>query len=277
VVAVDGQKSLVETELEPMVYGCDTNYCNGTTVTNEAHDRFWKAKLEPKERWMYLGWPNTRLSYPTEVRMEDLPDADGDGRRVLKMFGSGGVNDYKVREAKDQAVLELEVTRVDPANHTFYFKMPEAPKSDQETEYRVGGWQYANRILTNEDGSKRWWATYPGITFAWELKGKDPVSDAAFTDADGDGKRKLYAYHFGPGDALRLNTFVYLRRVAPGVFEVRANVPCTLALPLKGDVEIGRNNTDYAPHASRGTGDSIEIALSLVDLGAGAVWIRQKP
>ncbi|MEI8356636.1 MAG: hypothetical protein WCG31_11210, partial [Deltaproteobacteria bacterium] len=224
IVSIDSKKKLVETELEPMVYGCDTQYCNGTTVSNEAHDKLWKAKLEPRERWMYLGWPDTRLSYPTEMRMEDLPDSNGDGKRMIRMYGLG-----TAKEPKEKVILELEVTRVDPANHVFYFKMPDPPKSDDETDYSVGGWQYANRILENEDGSKRWMASYPGITFAWELLGA-PVSDADFADADHDGKRKLMAYLFGPGDILKINTFVHVRRVDDG-YEVRANVPCSITIP----------------------------------------------
>jgi hypothetical protein len=229
IVSVDKDRKLVETELEPMVYGCDTQYCNGTTVSNEAQDKLWKAKLEPKERWMYLGWPNTRLSYPTELRMEDLPDTNGDGKRILRMYGSGGVNEFKIQEPKDKVVLELEVTRVDPANHTFYFKMPNSPKGDKEIDYRTGGWQYANRVLENEDGSRRWLATYPGLTFTWELLSA-AVSDADFSDTDKDGKRKLLGYLFGPGDTLKINTFVHVRRVDGG-YEVRANVPCTITIP----------------------------------------------
>ena len=229
VVSVDSGKKLVETELEPMVYGCDTRYCNGTTVSNEAHDKLWKVNLEPDERSMYLGWPNTRLSYPTELRMEDVPDSNGDGRRTLRMYGSGSLNDLKIHEPKDKVVLELEVTRADPANHTFYFKMPNPPKGDNETDYRTGGWQYTNRVLENEDGSKRWLASYPGITFTWKLLGA-PVSDKDFADADQDGKRKLLGYLFGPGDTIRINTFVHVRRVGDG-YEVRANVPCTITIP----------------------------------------------
>ena len=236
IISIDKDKNLVETELEPMVYGCDTEYCNGTMITNEAHDKLWKAKLEPKERWMYLGWPNTRLSYPTELRMEDLPDANGDGKRTLRMYGSGRVNDFKVLESKDKVVLELEVTRADPANHVFYFKMPPPPKSDDETDYRTGGWQYAYRILENEDGSKRWLASYPGITFSWELLGA-PVTDADFEDTDHDGERKLLAYIFGPGDSLKIKTFVHVRRVNDG-YEVRANVPCTIKIPGMDPVRL---------------------------------------
>jgi hypothetical protein len=145
------------------------------------------------------------------------------------MYGSGSLNDLKIHEPKDKVVLELEVTRADPANHTFYFKMPNPPKGDNETDYRTGGWQYTNRVLENEDGSKRWLASYPGITFTWKLLGA-PVSDKDFADADQDGKRKLLGYLFGPGDTIRINTFVHVRRVGDG-YEVRANVPCTITIP----------------------------------------------
>ena len=245
IVSVDAKHRRVTTELEPQVYGCDTQFADGTTVTNEAHDRFFRATLQPGERWMYLGWPGTDLSYPREVRWEDLPDADGDGRRTLKLLGRAARGDEE-----GKVLLELEVTKVDPAGHAFHFRMPADPN------YQIGGWQYAHRELVNEDGSKRWWATYPGTSYSWTLEGKGALAADAFGDADGDGKRKLYGYLFGPGDFLTAKTFVYVRRTAWAAYEVRANVPCTVRLPglpprrltagdlAAGPVELRAEETD---------------------------------
>jgi hypothetical protein len=56
------------------------------------------------------------------------------------------------------------------------------------------------------------------------------LTQDAFDDADGDGKRKFLAYHFGPGDTVRIKTFVYVKRTPAGTYEVRANVPCRVTL-----------------------------------------------
>lgn len=76
--------------------------------------------------------------------------------------------------------------------------MPEDP------DYQTGGWQYANRELVNENGSKKWWATYPGTVWAWQLEGDSALSEADFCDVDGDARQKLYAYHFGRGDYVQV-------------------------------------------------------------------------
>jgi len=265
---VESEKRLVATELEPMVYGADTKHCDGTTVTNEAHTKFWRATLEPRERWMYLGWPGTRLSYPTEVTWKDLPDADGDGRRTLRLIGNKGDKDKDGNSLEGKVLLELEVTRVEPRENLFYFKMPDNP------DYQHGGWQYAHRLLVNEDGTKKWWASYPGTSFAWILEGDEPVRDADFADTDKDGRRKLFAYHFGPGDTFRVNAFVHVSRRERGLYQVRANVPCALTLPGTGPVEISPDGQTFRPLASKAVGKSVEVALTAADLGAGTVFIR---
>jgi hypothetical protein len=260
---IDPTKRLVCTELEPGMYGSDTAGFNGTTFTNERHDRFWRGSAKPQERWMYLGWPNTDVSYPREVRWEDLPDADGDGKRELRLMGRGTPDEPK------KVLLELEVTRVETSEHLFYFRMPDDPK------YQTGGWQYANHKLVNEDGSRTWWATYPGLAWAWELTGP-PVSEKAFPDADGDGKRKLYAYHFGPGDELRLTTFVHLLRTGEGSYRLRANAACTISLPA-GDASAcqvvvdGKTRRSVRKPAGRAV---IEVTLAPRDLAGGKVELR---
>ena len=227
VESVDARTGLVATEREPDVYGPDTEYTNGTRLANEAGDKVWKAVYAPQERWMYLGWPNTDLSYPRVVRMEDVPDADGDGKRTLRLMGNGSE-----AEPKDKVILVLEVTRVDPENFTFYFKMPE------NEDYQTGGWQFANRELVNENGSKKWWSTYPGTVNAWTIDDKAGVTLDSFADTDGDGKRKVRAYVFGAGDTLSVKTFVHLRRAADGSYFVRSNIPCTIALPGRDPVAV---------------------------------------
>jgi len=271
VLSVDEAAGIVSAEIEPKVFGCDTRYCTGTTASNEAGDKFWKAAYAPQERWMYLGWPNTDLSYPRVVRMDDVPDTNGDGRHVLKLMASGGYNnDLKIEEPAGTVMLELEVTRVDPEHFMFYFKLPE------DARYQSGGWQFANRELVNEDGSRCRWATYPGTTYTWELTGAEKPRLADFTDADGDGRRKLRAYAFGPGDTLQWKTFVYVRREAADLFQIRANVPCTVTLP-GSIVEMSTDKKDFRTATIEKTGKTVRVGLSAGDLGRGSVWIRVQP
>lgn len=261
---VDEENRIVATELEPPVYGADSRHADGTTVTNNAHDRFWKVDLEPRERWMYLGWPGTELSYPSIMTWEDIPDADGDGRRTVRLLS----RDEREREERGDVILELEVTRVDPEENLFYFRMPEDP------DYQQGGWQYANRILENEDGSKRWWGSYPGTSYAWTLEGDDAIAEEMFADTTGEGARKLYAYHFGPDDSFILKTFVNVSRVDTDLYKVRANAPCSITLPIAADARISEDGENFRAVAARRVGDATEISLSNDDLGDGEIWLR---
>ncbi len=299
--AIDEAKGQVLTELEPSVYGCDPLFCNGTTVGNDRGDKTWKATLNPSERWMYLGWPGCRLSYPAEVTEADLKDANGDGKRVLKLMGNGtkekaegkpaemkeakpaeekpaekgnDKDEEKVvvaperrLEGKDQVMLEMEITRTVPEKHLFYFKMPENP------DYQNGGWQFANRIMVNEDGSKKWWGGYPGTAYTWTLQGNEKPSKATLSP---DGQGHLNAYHFGPGDSMKVKTFVWMKRKEPGLFELRANVPCTVSLPGAGSFETSSDGKEFKPHASQKTGASSEISLTAAELGNGILWLRRK-
>ncbi len=228
---VAGEIGMVSTTREPDIYGTDTEAMIGTVIANEA-GRTWRATFKPVERWMYLGWPNTDLSFPRVVNLEDVPDVNGDGRRTLKLMGLGNE-----AEPRDKVMLELEVTRVDPENFTFYFKMP------QDENYQIGGWQYANRWLVNEDGSKRWLATFPGVVNSWMLDGAEDLTLDDFPDIAGDGRRKLRAYHFGAGDTVEVKTYVHVMRTDEG-YEIRANVPCTVKVP--GLREVTLSSKDLA-------------------------------
>jgi len=282
---------LVATELEPLVYGADKNHCDGVTVANESHTRLWRASLEPRERWMSLAWPGTDLSYSRVVTWDDLPDANGDGKRTLRLL-AGAADERRAARAAPRAdgeedegadapappprkagdvLLELEVTRVDPANNLFYFKMP------SDAAYQEGGWQYANRELVNEDGSKKWYSGYPGTTFSWELEGREPFAETDFDDADKDGKRKLYAYHYGPGDTFTVKTFAHLRRVEKNLYQLRANTPCTLILPGKAPVAVSRDGENFQPASAQRSGANVSLSLAPADLASGALFIRTSP
>ena len=296
---IDESKSQVTTELEPAVYGCDPQFCNGTTVSNDRGDKFWKVTFNPAERWMYLGWPGCRLSYPTEINEADLKDANGDSQWTLKLFGNGSKEMAAAKkaaapveksaepkdaassmvttpekpaaapqpglESRDEVILEMQITRVDPANHLIYFKMPENP------DYQTGGWQFANRILQNASGTKKWLASYPGTVNTWTLEGSDKPTKLALNP---DGTGHLNAYQFGPQDTLTVKTFVYLKRLEKGLFQLKANVPCQITLPGTGHCEISRDGKAYQAQPAQSQGKAVTVKFTAQDLGTGTLWLK---
>jgi hypothetical protein len=270
VVGTQPESNSVECEIEPSVYGCDPVFANGTTVSNEKRDRFAKAKLVLGDRWMNLGFPGYRGSWPLSITAAEVPDADHDGRRVLKLLGKAGDKDAQGQSLEGKVLLEMEVTRFSPDGETFYFKLPTDPK------YQVGGWQFAERWMMNEDGTRRWRATYPGSSFWWEMDGSIAATD--FTDANGDGKSKLSAFLFGPGDEIVVDTVVYLARQEDGTYLLRANTPCTISL-LKGKstgIEISTDSQAYRELEVEADGARWRISLKESDLGSGSVRLRMK-
>jgi hypothetical protein len=229
ITQIDPKTNSVVCELEPTVTRSDPLFYNGATASNEAGDKFWKVSVKADERWMHMGWPGYRTSLPNTIKMSEIPDANGDGKHTLKMLATNKRGDLSGAE------LVMEITRVDEKDDTLYFKMPENP------DYQTGGWQFQDRKLVNEDGSKTWRAMYAGISYRFMLTGP-PVNEAAFPDVDKDGKRKLKIYHFGPGDNFTLPTRVAVTRVSQKgkttEYEVRANTPCTLTLAERGRIEL---------------------------------------
>jgi hypothetical protein len=76
---------------------------------------------------------------------------------------------------------------------------------------------------------------------------------------------------------MTLDTVVSVERgAAPGLYEIRSNVPCTVGLPraefAKG--EISADGKTFAPVASRADGARLEVALSEQDLGDGKVILK---
>jgi hypothetical protein len=195
------------------------------------------------------------------------PDADGDGKRTLKMIGR------KKPEDALTTLLTLEVTRLSPGGDTFYFKLPGEP------EYQRGGWAYNDHRLVNENGSKTWRSLYPGSSYLWMPEAGSALKPADFTDEDGDGLAKLSAYVYGPGDRMTLDTFVHLHRVNEQTYELRANTRCTLAFGagrVKA-IHLSGDGKTFRKAAVRQSGDRIVVDMSEADLGDGVIWLRTAP
>jgi len=107
-----------------------------------------------------------------------------------------------------------------------------------------------------------------------QLAGEVKTGD--FTDANGDGKIKVSACLFGPGDRVTTDAHVNVTRKAIGLYEVASNVACTIGLPL-GDfirAEISADGKTFAPIASTTTGAMLVVKLSEKDLEDGVAVLR---
>ncbi len=251
-------------EIEPPVFGPDTQYINGTTVSNESLTRTWRVNLREGDRWMHFGFPGYRTSQPIKLTLDDVPDTNGDGRRTLTMLARA---DEKNPGAE---LLTLEVTRLSADGSTLFFKLP------TEENYQRGGWQFAYRPLRDEAGRTVLNAWYPGSTFAWQLQGNFTAQD--FTDADGDGKVKLTAYLYGPGDQVFVDAAVQIRRTAPGTYAVQSNSPCTLRLKgVKGQqAEVSADGKAWQAVKAQTQGDWLQVDLTEAALADGNVTLRVK-
>jgi hypothetical protein len=257
ITQIDPKTGSVVCELEPTIMRSDPLFYEGATASNEAGDKFWKVHVVADERWMHVGWPGYRTSVPNTIRMSEIPDANGDGKHTLRMLAAGKAGD------QGGAELVMDVMHVDEKENTFYFKMPDDPG------YQSGGWQFQDRKLVNEDGSKVWRGMYAGTSYRFVLTGP-PVNEAAFPDADKDGKRKLKIYQFGPGDRFTLPTCVAVTRLSQnGVateYEVRANTPCTLTLPGRGRIEW-KDASGWRNLKTKvsGRGTAVEVSAALLN------------
>jgi len=207
VTHVDEAERALSVVAEPYNLKADQTAYDFTEVANESGTRRWPARIVTNTRWMILKSP---------VGEADIPDRNGDGKRTLALIGN-----QTDKEKSDKPVLELEITRVDPATGTVYFKTPPAP-------YDIGGWEYVRRVVMSESG-KKWMGTYPGIEYKVLVDG--PVKQADFDDRNGDGRRLVSLYRFRPGFRMVVPSVVAATRTASGQYAVEAFTPAEVKLP----------------------------------------------
>ena len=116
--------------------------------------------------------------------------------------------------------MNAKVLRVVPELHTFIFRPLNSPKGYAGTR------SYAQSPIHNEAGKLLGYSAIPGKMGSFFLD--STVTDADFTDWNGDGVTGFHVYHFGPGDTVRLSTFASARRMDGGDWEVTANCPVNL-------------------------------------------------
>jgi len=188
---VDEATRTIETAAEAHMLKADKTWYDFTTMTNESATSAWTARVVCDTRWMAV---------KTAMADRDVPDADGDGKRTLKLIATA--KEAANLEAGDVA-LEMEVTRVDEQEGIFHYKMP------AEDTYALGGWSYVARTMVSESG-KTWMATYPGFDYRLAVDGK--IAARQIDDANGDGRAVISLYRLSKGFEVRV----------PAVLEYRA-------------------------------------------------------
>lgn len=267
--------TIVPTAIAPL-FDYHPTYYDGMTIVSE-DGKSWKVDFERGERWMYLGFPVAQ-QHQQRVSLRDVPDADGDGRRLLSMYV--GPEDKARKRMPDgsektlepgEHMLDIEVTRTSEDGLTLFFKQHPMEFLDSlGAPHR--GWPYHRRVLKNEDGSRTWISVLPEDKMKIVLHGAK-LADSDFPDVDGDGKRSFTVYDFGKGDRFELLTHVSIARQSGNVYEVRANVATTVTLPGQ-KAAISADGEKWEPVPAKTDGERITFSLSPSQLAAGKVLLR---
>jgi hypothetical protein len=227
-LSVDEAAGEVVCSMNPNMLLADPRYYDGVTAVAESGRKSWRVRsIRPKYVFMYLQEPfqDWRARYSDA----DFPDADGDGKRTVTFTNWGGGDGTPAREK-----LVMEVAFVDAARQVIYFKLPE----DREVA-AANGWQWnsgGNRMAA--PGGMRWMINERGMKIAPNYAGRqnavaleEPVREADFADADGDGRRVLRLYHYGVGDSVSVPMHAALTRQADGNYRLEASTAATATLP----------------------------------------------
>jgi hypothetical protein len=213
----------------------------------------WRvARIAEAGRTMYLGWPDYRR-WRQKISWQDLPDKNNDGKRSLMLDGARGP-------------VRLDVTYIAPDGYSFDFGSPE------QEEYRSGGWAYVLRPMVNEDGSRQWYALYPGVRYEVHLAGATTASPESLAAGRG-GKPELNLYDLGAGDELRVSSRVSLARLAAGLYELRANCAVALLLPAKEPVFVRPLGGAWRAVTGTRREETVSFRLDAEELGSGVVQL----
>lgn len=264
-------------DLDPPLHNYHPAYYDGMTAVNEAGRVLGRVTVVKGDRYMYMGWPEWRR-HLGRISMDDVKDANGDGKRVLRMSAAQPTWYEKAegefaKKEPGEHMLDLEVTRVSADGLRLYYRQHPLIFLDAlKTPHP--GWPYNEQTLRNEDGSRTWRSTLPGDTYEFTVEGRK-LTKADFPDTDGNGRATVRFYDYGPGDAVRLTSAASLRRIEPGVFELRANAPVTVA--LKGiALEVSPDGKTWSALKMQSVDGKAQTTLGETELAAGRVMIRVK-
>lgn len=226
-IAVDLPLVLTET---------DDTYYEGLTILNESGELLGPAEVRRGDRFMYMWKPWHQKWRQTFKSLEEVPDADGDGKRTLKMVATSRqrqmLPEDKVLE-EGGLMKTLIVTRVSESGHMIWFREQNpAVVFGDSAPVPHRHWPFHNQKLVTEDGARELQANYPGDTLNLAAKGR-ALKMADFPDADGDGRHCLALSAFTPGDVMETPTSVSLVKEGRGLYRLRANCAVTLRVPSR--------------------------------------------
>jgi hypothetical protein len=239
---LDEESGRITPNLPPVLLETTDTFYNNLPMMNEEGKVLGRARVMAGDRFMYLGYPE-HWQWNQRLRKEELVDADGDGRKTLKLYAAMPVRKVVGETPEGKPITErleagalmftLEVTRLSDDGLTFWFKDP------PETFVDSGGvphkaWPYAGNYLVTEDGKRRIIAQYPGTDFTLAVAGRK-LTKEDLPDADKDGRRTVSICDLAAGDTLDAPARASARRTKPGVWEVAANCGLRVRVPAEGD------------------------------------------
>jgi len=198
VTTFDAVTGGIKGELIPPLLVASPTYYGGLMLANEAGTMLGRVKVAFGDRWMYPGFPE-HLRWRQRLRMDEIVDADGDGRRTLRPFAvhpmRKWLGDGRIERVPPGAKLcDLEVTRVSDDGLMIWFKDP-LEKYCYTYDMPHKSWFYQGMRLETEDGKHVLTANCPGTEYAIAVPGRR-LTPEDFPDADGDGRR--CGRHRGP-------------------------------------------------------------------------------
>lgn len=268
--------------LPPVMLETTDTFYNNLPMVNEAGTVLGRARVMAGDRFMYLGYPE-HWQWNQRLKKEDLVDADGDGKKTLKLYAAMPARKVVGETPEGKPVTEtlpagtlmctLEVTRLSDDGFTFWFKDP------PETFVDSGGvphkaWPYVGNYLVTEDGKRKVIAQYPGTDFTLAVEGRK-VTAADLLDADKDGRRTVSICDIAPGDTLDAPCRASLRRMREGVWEVAANCGVRVQVPAAGEVFVATlTNAQVSVRPEKG---GREIVLPVELFASGRVFLLTTP
>lgn len=274
---VDAQGGFAQLDLAPYLHSYHRDYYEGMTVVNESGVALGKAAIKLGDRFFYTGWPAVRrhLAY---IKPGDLTDENKDGKVTVTMiaterqkkFAADGKTIIEVKPG--EKMLDMEITRLRPDGLMLYVKQFDRVYLDSLNTPHPG-WPYDRQVIRNERGDRDWVVSMPGDVYQLHVAGRK-LADADTPDANGDGRRMVYLHEYGVGDELIAPARVALRRLEPGLYEVRANTAFSITLPgVKAQLSADGGKT-WTKAAVKGVaGGRVSVEIGEAEMGLGVVTL----
>ncbi len=241
----------------------------GGTVLRGPRVRIAAATPERRAKVLRVDYPARRVwidaAWPAEAggRVVEIGDVSGRGRKgYLTSFTASAVRPEgegtRLTMLRSAACYRSRIESVDPEARTVTCAL-----NLPGTKSGLGGMD-RGFVAGNDEGTKRWRVERSEGARTFTLAGPDVREE----DFAAGGALRLWEY--GVGDEVRTSTSVVLRRIGPGVYELGADVPCTVALPAAG-IELSTAGKPWRPAGRReGTWARVEIEPGTVRLRAAS-------